>query len=112
MGTPGCARSANQSRARPCPAFNLAEVFNMKRVAGWWVAAVLASSAGFAADAQSAHEIVLRAQTLIDAASAAPRHRVDIVVRGNRIVEVAATGSRPVPEGAEVLDLGPLTVLP
>ncbi len=82
----------------------------MKRAVLLWVTAALAWSVSCAADAQ--HPIVLRAQSLIDGTSAPPRRRVDIVIRGNRIVEVSETGSRPVPEGADVVDLGSLTVLP
>jgi imidazolonepropionase-like amidohydrolase len=37
---------------------------------------------------------------------------VDIVIRGRRILEVADTGSRRLAVGADVVDLGSLTVLP
>jgi imidazolonepropionase-like amidohydrolase len=76
--------------------------FSLTRVAAQEVGAQDAGS----------HTIVLRAETLIDGASARPRRRVDIVIRGRRILEVADTGSRPLPVGAEVVDLGSLTVLP
>lgn len=56
--------------------------------------------------------LVIRAQTLIDGAGAQPRRNQDIVIRGNRIVEVVASGSRALPAGARVLDLGGATVLP
>jgi imidazolonepropionase-like amidohydrolase len=101
----------------------------MKRTVMWWVTAALTSFVSCTADAQEttwheatppetsaatagSHTIVLRAQSLIDGTSAPPRRRVDIVIRGNRIVEISGTGSRPVPEGADVVDLGSLTVLP
>jgi imidazolonepropionase-like amidohydrolase len=101
----------------------------MKRAVLLWVSAALASSLSCTASAQhtalpeaaapaaaaanaGAHAIVLRAQSLIDGTSAQPRRRVDIVIRGNRIVEISETGSRPVPQGADVVDLGSLTVLP
>src|SRR5262249_15796730 len=58
------------------------------------------------------HTTVVRAQVLIDGVSAQPRHSQDIVIRANRIVEVNTTGSRPVPPGADVIDLGAATVLP
>jgi imidazolonepropionase-like amidohydrolase len=101
----------------------------MKRAVLLCAAAALASSVSGAAGAQQSathegaapatavanagsHTIVLRAQTLIDGTSAPPRRRVDIVIRGNRIMEISGTGSRPVPDGADVVDLGSLTVLP
>lgn len=60
----------------------------------------------------AAHVTVLRARSLIDGASPKVRRHVDIVIRGNRILDVLETGSRPAPEGADVIDLGSLTVLP
>jgi imidazolonepropionase-like amidohydrolase len=56
--------------------------------------------------------LIVRAQTLIDGAAALPRRNQDIVIRGNRIIEVSPSGSHPMPEGARVLDLGTATVLP
>jgi imidazolonepropionase-like amidohydrolase len=101
----------------------------MKRPVLWWVTAALTSALGCAAGVHAtalpettapaaptanagAHTVVLRAQSLIDGTSAQPRRHVDIVIRGNRIVEISETGSRPVPQGADVVDLGSLTVLP
>ena len=83
-------------------------------------AAVLASAAAYAANAEQAgspgkadaHVTVLRAQSLIDGTGTEVRHHVDIVISGNRILDVADSGSRPLPQGALVIDLGPLTVLP
>jgi imidazolonepropionase-like amidohydrolase len=80
------------------------------RAAAAALAALLGCSAG--AEDSAPRTVVLRAESLIDGVSAQPRRRVDIVVRGNRIVEVSGTGAHAVPPGAEVIDLGPLTVLP
>lgn len=55
---------------------------------------------------------VIRAGTLIDGASAAPRKDQVIVVRGNRIESVGDAASAKVPDGAKVLDLSNATVLP
>ena len=55
---------------------------------------------------------VVRAQVLIDGTSAQPRLNQDIVIRGNRIVEVSPSGSHPLPQGAQLIDLGGATVLP
>ncbi len=55
---------------------------------------------------------VVRAQLLIDGTSAQPRRNQDVVIRGNRIVEVSSTGSHPVPAGAQLIDLGNATLLP
>jgi imidazolonepropionase-like amidohydrolase len=101
----------------------------MQRTALLWVTAVLAWSVSCAAGTQETalkeatapptpvvnagpHTIVLRAQALIEGTNAPPRRRVDIVIRGNRIVQIVETGSHPLPPGADVVDLGSLTVLP
>ncbi len=55
---------------------------------------------------------VVRARTLIDGVSAQPRHNQDILIRGNHIVAVSATGAHAPPDGAKVIDLGDSTVLP
>ncbi len=60
----------------------------------------------------SAHSVVVRAQSLIDGTSSQARHGQDILIRGNRILEVYATGSKPPPADAEVINLGAATVLP
>ena len=70
------------------------------------------AAAAPAATAVDAPTVVLHAQSLIDGTGGPPRRRVDIVIRGNRIAEVVESGSRPVPPGAQVVDLGALTVLP
>jgi imidazolonepropionase-like amidohydrolase len=55
---------------------------------------------------------VIRAGTLIDGASAAPRKDQVIVIRGNRIESVGDAASAKVPAEAKVLDLSNTTVLP
>ncbi len=54
---------------------------------------------------------VIRAGTLIDGTSAAPRKNQLIFVRGGRIEKVT-DGSAAIPEGVEVIDLSNATVLP
>ncbi|HYS55447.1 MAG TPA: amidohydrolase family protein [Thermoanaerobaculia bacterium] len=53
---------------------------------------------------------VIKAGTLIDGTSAAPRKNQTIVVRGNRIESVG--GDVATPAGAKVIDLSSMTVLP
>jgi imidazolonepropionase-like amidohydrolase len=55
---------------------------------------------------------IVRARTLIDGTSARPRQNQEILVRGERIEAVYTAGTRPLPAGAELLDLGDATVLP
>jgi imidazolonepropionase-like amidohydrolase len=55
---------------------------------------------------------VIRAGTLIDGKSSAPRRGQVIVIRGNRIESVGDAASVKVPEGAGVIDLSRATVLP
>ncbi|HEY3785935.1 MAG TPA: amidohydrolase family protein [Steroidobacteraceae bacterium] len=69
-------------------------------------------SATPAAGAAPPHAILIRAQSLIDGSSAQARHSQDILIRGNRIVEVYATGSHSAPADAQIIDLGDATVLP
>jgi len=56
--------------------------------------------------------LVVRAAALIDGTSAGPRRNVDVLIRGERIAEVYAAGSRPLPAGARLIDLGGATLLP
>jgi len=65
-----------------------------------------------AAAAASERVVVVRAQTLIDGATAEARHNQDIIIRGSRITEVGSTGAHPLQQGAQVIDLGSATVLP
>ena len=55
---------------------------------------------------------VIRAGTLIDGVSGAPRSNQVIVVRGNRIESVGDAASAKIPQGARVIDLTKATVLP
>jgi imidazolonepropionase-like amidohydrolase len=55
---------------------------------------------------------VIRAGTLIDGKSDAPRHDEVIVIRGNRIDSVSDAASAKIPAGATVIDLSKATVLP
>ncbi len=65
-----------------------------------------------AADSMQLRAVVIRAASLIDGTADKPRHNVEIVIRGNRIAEVRAANTQPVPAGADVIDLGRATVLP
>lgn len=55
---------------------------------------------------------VIRAGTLIDGKSDAPKHDQVIVIRGNRIESVSDTGATKIPAGAKVIDLSHAVVLP
>jgi imidazolonepropionase-like amidohydrolase len=76
----------------------------MKRLTILLSALVIASSS-FAADSL----IVLKAARLIDGRADAPISPAVVVVRGNKIESV---GSSNVPQGAETIDLGDVTLLP
>ena len=56
--------------------------------------------------------VVIRAGTLIDGTSRAPRRDQAIAVRGRRIERVADWSAAPPPAGARVFDLSRATVLP
>src|SRR3954469_189357 len=56
--------------------------------------------------------IVIRAGTLIDGVSPQPRRNQDVVIRGNRILEVGPAGAHAPPAGAKLIDLSNSTVLP
>jgi imidazolonepropionase-like amidohydrolase len=64
------------------------------------------------AGAADPRTVVVRAQTLIDGTADKPRRNVEILIRGNRIVEVRAANSQALPAGTQLIDLGPATVLP
>jgi imidazolonepropionase-like amidohydrolase len=68
-------------------------------------------STALGADAPT-HVTVVRARALIDGTSSQPRSNPEIVIRGNRIVDVYAVGTHAPPRGAEVIDLGGATILP
>ncbi|MBS0579291.1 MAG: amidohydrolase family protein [Proteobacteria bacterium] len=64
-------------------------------------------------DAGPAERIwVLRAGALIDGVSPQARSAQEIIVRGNRISDIYPRGTRALPPGAKVIDLGTATVLP
>jgi imidazolonepropionase-like amidohydrolase len=65
-----------------------------------------------AASAADPRAIVVRAQWLIDGTSDKARHNMEVVIHGNRITEVRAANSQPVPADVQVIDLGAATVLP
>lgn len=56
--------------------------------------------------------VIVRAGTLIDGVSPQPRRNQDILIRGNHIIEVSATGAHAPPDGAQLIDLSNSTVLP
>ena len=78
------------------------------------LAILLGSVFIFATNLCAAQEatLVVRAQLLIDGATAQLRRNQDIVIRGNRIVEVVSSGTHAPPAGARIIDLGGATVLP
>jgi imidazolonepropionase-like amidohydrolase len=65
-----------------------------------------------AAPAHAPADVIVRARTLIDGTHREPLRDAEIVIRGNRILEVRAAGTRAPPPGAQVIDLGDATVLP
>jgi len=72
----------------------------------------VSQEAGAPAAASAVHVFVVRAGTLIDGRSDRPQQNQDILIRGERIVAVYPAGTRPLPAGTELLDLGAATVLP
>jgi imidazolonepropionase-like amidohydrolase len=64
------------------------------------------------AAAPSNKVVVIKAGTLIDGRSDAPRSNQVIVIRGNRIESVGDAASTKIPSDAEVIDLSRATVLP
>ena len=67
-------------------------------------------AAGIVATPAGAKDIVIYAGTLIDGVTPAPRERVSIVVRDDRIARVQDGFVSP--EGAQVIDLSTSTVMP
>jgi imidazolonepropionase-like amidohydrolase len=72
----------------------------------------LCDSQEAAAPAASPQVLVVRARTLIDGRGDRPRQNQEILIRGEHIVAVYPAGTRSLPAGAELLDLGAATVLP
>jgi len=62
------------------------------------------------AAAQTAHPIVIHATAMVDVAAGKTTRPAEILVEGDRIVEVGATVRRPA--GAETIDLGDRTLVP
>src|SRR5205814_7548068 len=56
--------------------------------------------------------VIVRAGSLIDGTSTRPLRNAEIVIRGNRILDVYTAGTHPPPSGAQVIELGAATVLP
>jgi len=79
---------------------------------------LICARAGFAQDvshaeaAPGARLLVIRAQWLIDGISEKRRHNVQVLIRGNRIVDVLPANAPSLPEEAQVIDLGSATLLP
>jgi imidazolonepropionase-like amidohydrolase len=65
-----------------------------------------------AAGAPDARSVVVRAQWLIDGTAEKPRHNMEVVIRGNRIIDVRAANSQALPAGSQLIDLGAATLLP
>jgi imidazolonepropionase-like amidohydrolase len=91
----------------------------MNRVAYIVLGLLICARAGFAQDANhpaatttEARLLVIRAQWLIDGTSDKRRHNVQVLIRGNRIVDVLPANSPSLPEEAQVIDLGSATLLP
>jgi len=56
--------------------------------------------------------IVISGARLIDGTGAGPREGMDVFVNDGEIVEVSPAGARPVPNGAERIDAGGMTLMP
>jgi imidazolonepropionase-like amidohydrolase len=83
----------------------------MKRFGLLFLLVVLCVVDSQAQKAVTAPLTVIRAGTLIDGQSEAPRKNQLIFVRGNRIEKIA-DGSAAIPAGAAIIDLSSATVLP
>jgi imidazolonepropionase-like amidohydrolase len=91
----------------------------MKSFMFFFLALIVGAHRGFgqeanhsAASASAPATIVVRAQWLIDGSADKPRRGMEIVIRGDRIIEVRAANSQPLPAAVQVIDLGAATVLP
>jgi imidazolonepropionase-like amidohydrolase len=81
----------------------------------WWILllAVVVSAAAQQKDTGASESwTVIRAGSLIDGKSAAPRRDQVIVIHGNRIESVSDAAAAKVPSGATVIDLSKATLLP
>jgi imidazolonepropionase-like amidohydrolase len=81
---------------------------------GWvlLLAAVIPGAAQQKDNAASDSWTVIRAGSLIDGKSAAPRRDQVIVIHGNRIESVSDAATAKIPSGATVIDLSKATLLP
>lgn len=77
---------------------------------GLMAAGALAAILAMGATSATAKDVVIHAGRLIDGTSKAPREKVSILVRDDRIVSIDAGFTAP--KGAEVIDLSGSTVLP
>jgi imidazolonepropionase-like amidohydrolase len=82
----------------------------MNRIIFLALGLLICARAGFAQT--EIQTTIIRAQSLIDGTSEKPRRNMEIVIHGNRIVEVRAANSAAVPAGVQVIDLGASTLLP
>ena len=57
-------------------------------------------------------DVAIVGATLIDGTGAAPRAPVTVLLRGDRIVAIGATGELAVPAQAQVIDAAGKTVMP
>ena len=85
----------------------------MRRIRSLLVVAVVAlTAAPVAAQAPAARSVVVKAARMITMASTSVVRDAAIVVTGDRIVAAGAASSVAVPAGAQVIDLGDVTLLP
>jgi imidazolonepropionase-like amidohydrolase len=87
------------------------------RVVQWAVIILFASCVAAMAQEQQASPAlrpftVIRAGTVIDGQSDAPKHNQVILIRGNRIDSISDAASARIPAGATLIDLSRSTVLP
>jgi imidazolonepropionase-like amidohydrolase len=72
----------------------------------------LAQEVGAPAVNPLAHVTAVRAGALIDGKSERPLAHQEVLIRDGRIVEIYAAGSRALPPGTQLIDLGAATLLP
>ncbi|HEY4954079.1 MAG TPA: amidohydrolase family protein [Gemmatimonadaceae bacterium] len=77
-----------------------------------FLALTFAAMAVLSAPAGAQHATVLRAARMIDGTGAATISNAVIVVSGDRIVAAGTSAAVTVPPGAQVIDLGDVTLLP